>query len=128
MSEKIEISSNKSFGIVFFIVFFLVATYPILNNEDVRVWSLLISIIFLVLGLLNSTILNPLNRIWFKFGLFLGKIISPIIMGFIFFFVVTPIGIMMRFFRKDLLHLKFNNKKTYWIEKNSIKSKMKNQF
>ena len=128
MSEKIEISSNKSFGIVFFIVFFLVATYPILNNEDVRVWSLLISIIFLVLGLLNSTILNPLNRIWFKFGLFLGKIISPIIMGFIFFFVVTPIGIMMRFFRKDLLHLKFNNKETYWIEKNSIKSKMKNQF
>ena len=128
MSEKIEISSNKSFGIVFFIVFFLVATYPILNNEDVRVWSLLISIIFLVLGLLNSTILNPLNRIWFKFGLFLGKIISPIIMGFIFFFVVTPIGILMRLLRKDLLHLKFNNKETYWIEKNSIKSKMKNQF
>ena len=128
MSEKIEISSNKSFGIVFFIVFFLVATYPILNNEDVRVWSLLISIIFLVLGLLNSTILNPLNRIWFKFGLFLGKIISPIIMGFIFFFVVTPIGILMRLLRKDLLHLKFNKKETYWIEKNSIKSKMKNQF
>jgi len=128
MSDKIEISSNKSFGIVFFIVFFLVATYPILNNQDIRVWSLLISIIFLVLGLLNSTILNPLNRIWFKFGLFLGKIISPIIMGFIFFFVVTPTGILMKFFRKDLLHLKFNNKETYWIEKNSIKSKMKNQF
>ena len=128
MSDKIEISSNKSFGIVFFIVFFLVATYPILNNQDIRVWSLLISIIFLILGLLNSTILNPLNRIWFKFGLFLGKIISPIIMGFIFFFVVTPTGILMRFFRKDLLHLKFNNKETYWIEKNSIKSKMKDQF
>ena len=128
MSDKIEISSNKSFGIVFFIVFFLVATYPILNNQDIRVWSLLISIIFLVLGLLNSTILNPLNRIWFKFGLFLGKIISPIIMGFIFFFVVTPIGILMRFLKKDLLHLKFNNKETYWIEKNSNKSKMKNQF
>ena len=128
MSDKIEISSNKSFGIVFFIVFFLVATYPILNNQDIRVWSLLISIIFLVLGLLNSTILNPLNRIWFKFGLFLGKIISPIIMGFIFFFVVTPIGILMRLLRKDLLHLKLNNKETYWIEKNSIKSKMKNQF
>ena len=77
---------------------------------------------------LNSRILNPLNRIWFKFGLFLGKIISPIIMGFIFFFVVTPIGILMRLLRKDLLHLKFNNKETYWIEKNSIKSKMKNQF
>ena len=128
MSDKIEISSNKSFGIVFFIVFFLVATYPILNNQDIRVWSLLISIIFLVLGLLNSRILNPLNRIWFKFGLFFGKIISPIIMGFIFFFVVTPIGILMRLLRKDLLHLKFNNKETYWIEKNSIKSKMKNQF
>ena len=128
MSDKIEISSNKSFGIVFFIVFFLVATYPILNNQDIRVWSLLISIIFLVLGLLNSTILNPLNRIWFKFGLFLGKIISPIIMGFIFFFVVTPIGILMRFLKKDLLHLKFNNKETYWIEKDSNKSKMKNQF
>ena len=128
MSDKIEISSNKSFGIVFFIVFFLVATYPILNNQDIRVWSLLISIIFLVLGLLNSRILNPLNRIWFKFGLFLGKIISPIIMGFIFFFVVTPIGILMRLLRKDLLHLKFNNKVTYWIEKNIIKIKIKNQF
>tara|TARA_B100000700_G_scaffold280045_1_gene329564 strand:+ start:584 stop:970 length:387 start_codon:yes stop_codon:yes gene_type:complete len=128
MSEKIKMSSNKSFGIVFFVVFLLIATYPILKNEDIRLWSLVISIIFLVLGLLNSKILKPLNKIWFKFGLFLGKIISPIIMGFIFFFVVTPIGILMRFFRKDLLHLKFNKNETYWIEKNGYKSKMKDQF
>ena len=128
MSDKIEISSNKSFGIVFFIVFFLVATYPILNNQDIRVWSLLISIIFLVLGLLNSRILNPLNRIWFKFGLFLGKIVSPIVMGLIFFLVVTPIGLFMRIIGKDLLNLKINSDKSYWINKSGPKSKMKNQF
>ena len=84
---------------------------------------------FLFLGLLNSKILTPLNKLWFRFGLFLGKIISPIIMGVIFFLVVTPIGLLMRFFGKDVLNLKLNKKKSsYWIEKNGPKSKMKNQF
>ena len=130
MSEynDIKISSNRSFGVVFFIVFLLIALYPLLNNNEVRLWSLIISVIFLILGILNSKILSPLNKIWFKFGLLLGKIISPIIMGIIFFSVVTPIGFIMKLLGKDLINLKFNNQKSYWIEKSGPKSKMKNQF
>ena len=129
MNENdITIGSNRSFGVVFFIVFLIISIYPLLNNENIIIWSLVISIIFLVLGLLNSKFLNPLNKIWFKFGLLLGKIISPILMGIIFFFVVTPIGLLMKLLQKDLLNLKFNKNKTYWIEKSGPKSKMKNQF
>ena len=126
--DEVKIGSNKSFGIVFFIVFFIIAIFPLLSNNEIRLWSLIISIIFLILGLLNSKLLTPLNKIWFKFGILLGKIISPLVMGLIFFFVVTPIGILMRILKKDLLNLKFNKKTTYWIEKNDPKSKMKNQF
>ena len=126
--DEIKISSNRSFGIVFFIVFLLIALYPLLKGNDLRIWSLLISFIFLALGLINSKILTPLNRLWFKFGLLLGKFISPLIMGIIFFAVVTPIGIIMRLLKKDLLNLKYNKKKTYWIDKSGPKSKMKNQF
>ena len=126
--DDIKISSNRSFGIVFFVVFSLVALYPLSYSGEIRIWSLIISLAFLVLGLLNSKILNPLNKFWFKFGIFLGKLISPVIMGIIFFLVVTPIGIIMRFFGKDVLNLKYNKNKSYWIEKNGPKSKMKNQF
>ena len=126
--DDIKIGSNRSFGIVFFIVFIIISLYPLIDGENIRVWSLIISIIFLVLGLLNSKLLNPLNKIWFKFGLLLGKIISPIVMGIIFFVVVTPIALFMRLLKKDLLNLKFNKKNTYWIEKSGPKSKMKNQF
>ena len=128
MKNYDKMSSNKSFGIVFFIFFLVVSIFPLLNNENIRIWSLVISLIFLVLGLLNSIILSPLNKILFKFGIFLGKIISPLIMGVIFFFVVTPIGFLMKIFKKDLLNLRFNDKKSYWIEKTEPKSKMKNQF
>ena len=127
--DEVKLGSNRSFGIVFFIVFVLIAIYPIINQGELRIWSLIISLFFLVLGLFNSKILTPLNKLWFKFGLFLGKIISPIIMGIIFFVVVTPIGLVMRLLGKDVLNLKLNKKKTsYWIEKDGPKSKMKNQF
>ena len=127
--DEIKLGSNRSFGIVFFIVFVLIAIYPLINQGEVRIWSLIISFLFLFFGLLNSKILTPLNKLWFRFGLFLGKIISPIIMGVIFFLVVTPIGLLMRFFGKDVLNLKLNKKKSsYWIEKVGPKSKMKNQF
>ena len=126
--EDIKISSNRSFGIVFFIVFLIIAIYPLINNADLRIWSLIISIIFLILGLINSKFLTPLNKLWFKFGLLLGRLISPIIMGIIFFFVVTPIGLILRIFGKDVLNLKKNNSKSYWIKKNGPISKMKNQF
>ena len=126
--DDIKISSNKSFGIVFFVVFLLIAIYPLINGGDIRIWSGIISFIFLVLGLLNSSILTPLNKIWFKFGIILGKIISPVIMGIIFFLVVTPTGLIMRILGKDILNLKYNHNKSYWIEKEGPKSKMKNQF
>ena len=126
--DDIKISSNRSFGIVFFIVFLLIALYPLINQGEFRLWSLIISFIFFILGILNSKILTPLNKLWFKFGIFLGKIVSPIIMGIIFFFVVTPIGVLMRIFGKDILNLKYDNNKSYWIEKTGPKSKMKNQF
>ena len=126
--DDIKISSNRSFGIVFFTVFLLIALYPLIHSEEIRFWSIIISLIFLVLGLLNSKILAPLNKLWFKFGIFLGKIISPLIMGIIFFLVVTPIGILMRLLGKDLLNLKHNKNKSYWIDKTGPKSKMRNQF
>ena len=127
-NTEIKIGSNKSFGIVFFIVFLLVALYPLINNGDLRIWSLIIAIIFLILGMINSKVLTPLNKLWFKFGLLLGKVVSPLIMGIIFFLVVTPTALIMRIIGKDLLNLRFNNKKSYWIEKTGPKSKMKNQF
>jgi len=126
--DDIKIGSNRSFGIVFFIVFLLIAIYPLINNEGLRIWSIIIAIFFLILGLINSKVLTPFNKLWFKFGLLLGKIISPIIMGIIFFLVVTPIAFIMRTIGKDLLNLKFNKNKSYWIEKTGPKSKMKNQF
>ena len=126
--NDIKISSNRSFGVVFFIVFLLIALYPLLNNNEVRLWSLIISSIFLILGVLNSKILTPLNKLWFKLGIFLGKTVSPLVIGAIFFFVVTPIGLIMKILGKDLLNLKYNLNKSYWIEKSGQKSKMKNQF
>tara|TARA_B100001564_G_C20297185_1_gene515252 strand:- start:229 stop:615 length:387 start_codon:yes stop_codon:yes gene_type:complete len=128
MSLEVNKSSNKNFGIVFFVVFLLIAIYPLTYGGEIRIWSIIFSLIFLILGLLNSKILTPLNNLWYKFGIFLGKIISPLIMGIIFFLVVTPIGLLMRLLGKDLLNLKYNNNKSYWIKKNGPKSKMKNQF
>ena len=126
--NKIKFGSNKIFGIVFFIFFLLIALHPLMNNESIRFWSLIISLIFLILGLLKPRILAPLNIAWIKLGILLGKFISPIVMAIIFFLVITPIGLLMRFVGKDLLNLKFNKHKSYWIKKKGEKSEMKNQF
>ena len=128
MNKNIKLPTNKNFGIVFFIVFLIIALFPLINDGSLRIWSLIVSTIFLFLGLINSKILTPLNKIWFKFGLLLGKMVSPLIMGIIFFLVVTPIAFIMRLIGKDLLNLKFNKYKSYWIEKTGPKSNMKNQF
>ena len=99
--KNIKLSSNRSFGLVFFIVFLLIAFYPSTNHGDTRLWSLFILLIFLFLGLLNSRLLLPFNELWFKFGIFLGNLISPVVMGIVFFLVVTPTGLLMRLFQKD---------------------------
>ena len=128
MKKDIKISSNRSFGIVFFIFFLGLSFYPLLNENDIRLWAIIISIIFLGLALINSKILTPLNKIWFKFGILLGKIVSPIVMGVVFFTVVTPTSLIMKLLGKDILNIKKNKKSTYWIDSSKLKSKMKNQF
>ena len=122
-------NSNRSFGVVFFIVFLIIGIYPILNQAEIRIWSIVVAIIFLVLGLLNSNLLRPLNKFWIKFGILLGNVISPIILGVIFFLVVLPTGLLMKIFKKNYLGLKYDtNLKTYWIKKEKQLSSMKNQF
>ena len=127
-NNNITISSNRRFGIVFFVVFLLISIYPLINDKEIRVWSLIISLFFLILGLINSNILTPLNKIWFRFGILLGSFVSPIVMGLVFFLVVTPISLLMKLFGKDVLNLKRNNSKSYWIEKSGPKSRMEDQF
>ena len=127
-NSNIKIGTNKSFGIVFFVFFLIVSIFPLLNDGNIRIWSLIISIIFLILGILNSKILTPLNQVWFKFGILLGRFVSPAVMGVVFFAIVTPTSGVMRVLQKNLLNLKKGNKQTYWIERSKIKSKMKNQF
>ena len=130
-NSKVKISSNRSFGLVFFVVFLIVALWPLKYEEDIRLWSLVLSIIFFILGVINSKLLTPLNKLWFKFGIFLGTIVSPIVMGLVFFSVVTPVGIYMRLLGKDLLKLKTNKEKnasTYWIKRDEQHGTMKKQF
>ena len=128
-NDNIKIGSNRSFGIVFFIFFLIVSFWPIFNDESPRIWSLLVSLIFLILGLINSNLLSPFNKLWFKFGIFLGNFISPIVMGLVFFLVVTPIGLIMKLLGKNLLRLnKKKNSNTYWLKKDKYNSSMKNQF
>ena len=128
MQKNIKLPSNRNFGVVFFIVFLIIALWPLLKQNEIRIWSLIISFIFFVLGLISSNLLTPLNKLWFKFGILLGNIIAPIIMGIVFFLVVTPTGLIMRFFRKDILKLKKNTSDSYWINKDDTNSSMKNQF
>jgi len=127
--ENTKKPSNKNFGIVFFIVFFIIGLFPLLKGGDLRWWSLIVSSVFLVLGLINSNILTPLNKIWFKFGLLLGKIITPIVLMIIYFFVITPTGIILRLFGKNILNMKIDkNQKSYWINRSSDLNSFKNQF
>ena len=123
-----KIASNKSFGIVFFIFFLIISLWPLLNNEEIRVWALAVSVVFITLVMLKPYLLTPLNRIWTRFGFFLGSFISPIVMGILFFAIVTPTGFLMRIFSKDFMNLKKNNDKSYWINSNDRKSQMKDQF
>ncbi len=125
---KPKLGSNRSFGVVFFVVFLIISLWPLLNSGEIRIWSLILSIFFLILGLINSKILTPLNKLWFKFGIFLGNIISPIIMGLIYFIVVTPIALLLKIFGKDVIGLKRNKSNTYWKTKEKYNSSMKNQF
>ena len=122
-------SSNKSFGILFFIVFIIIGLYPLLNDQSVRVWSLIIGLIFLFLGIINSILLMPLTALWFKLGIILGKFIAPVIMGIVYFIVVFPTSLLLKLFKKNYLNIKYNkNTNSYWINVKSKITSMKNQF
>ena len=128
-SDKIKISSNRSFGLLFFVVFLIVSLWPLTHEGSIRIWSVIVSAVFLILGLINSRLLTPLNVLWFKLGMTLGAIISPIVMGIIFFLVVTPTGFILRIMGKDLLNKKYDKEKeTYWIKRNAPTGTMKRQF
>lgn len=121
-------ASNRSFGLLFFIVFSIVAFWPLLNSEEIRLWALTISLAFLILGILNSKILTPLNKGWVKFGELLGRIVAPLVMFLVFFIILTPIGILLKLLGKDLLKIKKNKLiKSYWIHRKNITS-MNRQF
>ncbi len=124
-----EQTSVKSFGILFFLVFLIIGFWPKIAGDEIRLWSIIISIIFLVLGLINSKVLVPLNKYWIKLGEFLGKIIAPIVMLIIYFVIVTPIGLLLKMFQKDILNVKSDKKlNSYWIERDKDLGPMKNQF
>jgi len=126
---SVKISSNRSFGLLFFIVFLAISLWPLKSQEDLRLWAFILALIFFVLGILNSKFLTPLNKLWMKFGIFLGSIISPFVMGVVFFMVVTPIGLIMRFLGKDLLRIKKSKfVSTYWISREKQNNTMKRQF
>lgn len=122
-------SSNKSFGILFFIVFLVLSLWPLKNGDNLNFYFLIASGIFLILGIFNSKFLTPLNKIWIKFGEILGLIIAPIVMSLVYFVILTPVSLIIRLFGKDLLGLKFlKEKETYWIKRKKNLTSMRKQF
>jgi len=122
-------NQNRSFGLLFFVVFLALALWPLTKNEILNLYLLSISLIFLLLGLLNSKLLSPLNKLWIKFGEILGLVIAPIVMAIVYFVILTPVSLAVRLFGKDLLGLKFLKKnKTYWIKRKKDLGSMNKQF
>ena len=130
MNKKYSnMGSNQSFGVVFSVFFLIISFWPLFTEGTIRIWAIFIAILFLLISYFKPDALYPLNKIWFKFGLLLGSIVSPIVMGIVFFIIVTPIGIIMRIIGKDLLNKKINNSvKSYWIKREQMIGTMKNQF
>ena len=122
-------SSNRSFGILFFLVFLGFGLWPLTKEMSPNIYLIIISVIFLILGLLNSKLLSPLNNLWIKFGEILGKVIAPIVMAVVYFLILTPISLLVRLFGKDLIKMKFsNNIKSYWIKRKKHLGTMDKQF
>ena len=121
-------NNNRSFGILLFLFFMVISLWPLLSNNELRIWSLVIAIIFLVLVIFNPKLLSPLTKLWIKLGEIIGKFISPIIIGLIFFLILTPIGLLMKMFKKDLLNLKFSKNDTYWVKRKTKLNSMDKQY
>jgi len=123
-----KIASNRSFGIVFFVLFLLIGLWPLLNGETIRVWSISVSLFFLILGIFNSRLLIPLKIVWIKLGEILGRFVAPIVMAIIYFIILTPTGLLMRLIGKDFLNTKFSKNNSYWIKREKNIGSMKRQF
>ena len=126
-SINIKPKDNITFGILFFIVFLIIGLYPLKNGLNIRLWSLGLSFVFLMITFIRPNLFTPLNKLWIQFGILLGKVISPIVMGLVFFFVVTPIGILVRLFKKDVMGLK-KKETSYWINREDKVQSMRKQF
>ena len=124
---NIKRKDNITFGILFFILFLIIGLYPLKSEGLIRIWSVVLSLVFLIITIIRPNLFTFINKLWIQFGILLGKIISPIIMGLVFFFVVTPIGILVRIFKKDVMGLK-RGANTYWINREDKLQSMKKQF
>lgn len=126
-SINIKRKNNITFGILFFVFFLIIGLYPLISNEPIRIWSIIVSLVFLTVTIIKPNLFTFLNKLWIKFGILLGKIISPIVMGLVFFFVVTPIGIFVKILKKDVMGLKIGES-SYWITREDKIQSMKKQF
>ncbi len=126
-SRNIKRKNNITFGILFFVFFLIVGLYPLISNEPIRIWSIIVSLVFLIVTIIKPNLFTFLNKLWIEFGILIGKIISPIIMGLVFFFVVTPIGIFVKILKKDVMGLK-RGASSYWITREDKIQSMKKQF
>ena len=124
---NIKRKDNIAFGILFFILFLIIGLYPLKSEGLIRIWSVVLSLVFLIITIIRPNLFTFINKLWIQFGILLGKIISPIVMGLVFFFVVTPIGILVRIFKKDIMGLK-RDANTYWIKREDKLQSMKKQF
>ena len=127
ISINIKNKNNITFGILFFILFLVIGLYPLKSDGVIKIWSIFLSLVFLIITFIKPNLFTFLNKLWIKFGILLGKIISPIIMGLVFFFVVTPVGILVKIFKKDVMGLK-REKTSYWINRKDKLQSMKRQF
>jgi energy-coupling factor transporter transmembrane protein EcfT len=124
---SIKLKNNITFGTLFFIFFLFIGLYPLISSGTIRIWSIILSLVFLIITIIKPNLFTFLNKLWIKFGFLLGKVISPIVMVLIFFFIVTPIGILVRVFKKDVMGLK-RGANTYWINREDKLQSMKKQF
>jgi hypothetical protein len=119
--------NNITFGILFFIFFLIIGLYPLISSENIRVWSVVLSLVFLIITIIRPNLFIFLNKLWIQLGILLGKIISPIVMGLVFFFLITPVGMLVRILKKDLMGLK-RGASSYWITRKDKAQSMKKQF
>ncbi len=126
---ELKIGSERNFGLVFSTFFWIIAFWPMLDGGQLRLWAVAVASVFIFLALVTPKVLAPLNKLWFRFGLFLGNIINPIAMSLLFFLAVLPTGLVMRILGKDLLCQKLNkSSNTYWDKREEQMGPMKNQF